>query len=154
MRSVYGGMLVQSPPRVPFFGLYGGEWRPCTGRVPTEQEWDDLRFAWAAVFGVKSNAILFARDGATLGIGAGQMSRVDASRIAVQKAGDAGLDLKGAVLASDAFFPFRDGIDAAAEAGARAIVQPGGSVRDVEVIEAANKHGMAMVLTGQRLFRH
>mgnify|MGYP001209326982 CR=1 FL=1 len=154
MRSVYGGMLVQSPPRVPFFGLYGGDWRPCTGRVPTEQEWDDLRFAWAAVFGVKSNAILFARDGATLGIGAGQMSRVDASRIAVQKAGDAGLDLKGAVLASDAFFPFRDGIDAAAEAGVRAIVQPGGSVRDVEVIEAANKHGMAMVLTGRRLFRH
>jgi len=154
MRSVYGGMLVQSPPRVPFFGLYGGEWRPCTGRVPTEQEWDDLRFAWAAVSGVKSNAILFARGGATLGIGAGQMSRVDASRLAVQKAADAGLDLKGSVLASDAFFPFPDGVDAAAEAGAKAIVQPGGSVRDVEVIEAANKHGMAMVLTGQRLFRH
>ncbi|MEC7846776.1 MAG: bifunctional phosphoribosylaminoimidazolecarboxamide formyltransferase/IMP cyclohydrolase, partial [Gemmatimonadota bacterium] len=85
---------------------------------------------------------------------AGQMSRVDASRLAVQKAADAGLDLKGSVLASDAFFPFRDGVDAAAEAGAKAIVQPGGSVRDVEVIEAANEHGMAMVLTGQRLFRH
>jgi phosphoribosylaminoimidazolecarboxamide formyltransferase/IMP cyclohydrolase len=122
--------------------------------VPTEEEWDDLRFAWAAVSGVKSNAILFARGGATLGIGAGQMSRVDASRLAVQKAADAGLDLKGSVLASDAFFPFRDGVDAAAEAGAKAIVQPGGSVRDVEVIEAANKHGIAMVLTGQRLFRH
>ena len=154
VRSVYGGILVQSPPALPFYGLDIGEWSVATSRVPTEEEWDDLRFAWAAVFGVKSNAILFARSGATLGIGAGQMSRVDASRIAVQKAADAGLDLNGAVLASDAFFPFRDGIDAAAEAGARAIVQPGGSVRDVEVIEAANKHAMTMVLTGQRLFRH
>ncbi|MED5198831.1 MAG: bifunctional phosphoribosylaminoimidazolecarboxamide formyltransferase/IMP cyclohydrolase, partial [Gemmatimonadota bacterium] len=153
-RSVYGGMLLQSPLAVPFYGLEGGDWRPVTSRVPTEEEWDDLRFAWAAVSGVKSNAILFARGGATLGIGAGQMSRVDASRLAVQKAADAGLELKGSVLASDAFFPFRDGVDAAAEAGAKAIVQPGGSVRDVEVIEAANKHGMAMVLTGQRLFRH
>ena len=153
-RSVYGGMLLQSPLALPFYGLEGEDWRPATSRVPTEEEWDDLRFAWAAVSGVKSNAILFARGGATLGIGAGQMSRVDASRLAVQKAADAGLDLKGSVLASDAFFPFRDGVDAAAEAGAKAIVQPGGSVRDVEVIEAANKHGMAMVLTGQRLFRH
>ena len=153
-RSVYGGMLLQSPLALPFYGLEGEDWRPATSRVPTEEEWDDLRFAWAAVSGVKSNAILFARGGATLGIGAGQMSRVDASRLAVQKAADAGLDLKGSVLASDAFFPFRDGVDAAAEAGAKAIVQPGGSVRDAEVIEAANKHGMAMVLTGQRLFRH
>ncbi len=153
-RSVYGGMLLQSPLALPFYGLEGEDWRPATFRVPTEEEWDDLRFAWAAVSGVKSNAILFARGGATLGIGAGQMSRVDASRLAVQKAADAGLELKGSVLASDAFFPFRDGVDAAAEAGAKAIVQPGGSVRDVEVIEAANKHGMAMVLTGQRLFRH
>ena len=153
-RSVYGGMLLQSPLALPFYGLEGEDWRLATSRVPTEEEWDDLRFAWAAVSGVKSNAILFARGGATLGIGAGQMSRVDASRLAVQKAADAGLDLKGSVLASDAFFPFRDGVDAAAEAGAKAIVQPGGSVRDVEVIEAANKHGMAMVLTGQRLFRH
>ena len=153
-RSVYGGMLLQSPLALPFYGLEGEDWRLATSRVPTEEEWDDLRFAWAAVAGVKSNAILFARGGATLGIGAGQMSRVDASRLAVQKAADAGLDLKGSVLASDAFFPFRDGVDAAAEAGAKAIVQPGGSVRDVEVIEAANEHGMAMVLTGQRLFRH
>ena len=153
-RSVYGGMLLQSPLALPFYGLEGEDWKPATSRVPTEEEWDDLRFAWAAVSGVKSNAILFARGGATLGIGAGQMSRVDASRLAVQKAADAGLDLKGSVLASDAFFPFRDGVDAAAEAGAKAIVQPGGSVRDVEVIEAANEHGMAMVLTGQRLFRH
>ena len=154
IRSVYGGVLVQSPASLPFYGLEGGQWRPATSRVPTEEEWDDLRFAWAAVSGVKSNAILFARGGATLGIGAGQMSRVDATRLAVLKAADAGLDLKGSVLASDAFFPFRDGIDAAAEAGARAIVQPGGSVRDVEVIEAANEHGMAMVFTGRRLFRH
>ncbi len=154
VRSVYGGVLVQGPPPPPFYGRDTGDWSVATGRAPTEEEWDDLRFAWAAVFGVKSNAILFARGGSTLGIGAGQMSRVDASRIAVQKAADAGLSLDGAVLASDAFFPFRDGVDAAAEAGARAIVQPGGSVRDVEVIQAANEHGMAMVFTGQRLFRH
>ena len=154
VRSVYGGMLVQDPPPPPFYGMDSGEWSLTTSRAPNEKEWDDLRFAWAVVFGVKSNAILFARDGSTLGIGAGQMSRVDASRIAVQKAADAGLELKGAVLASDAFFPFRDGVDAAAEAGVRAIVQPGGSMRDLEVIEAANEHGMAMVFTGQRLFRH
>ncbi len=154
LRSVYGGMLAQSPPLPPFYGVGSVDWSVTTERGPDEAEWDDLRFAWAAVFGVKSNAILFASGGATLGIGAGQMSRVDSSRIAVQKAADAGLDLQGAVLASDAFFPFRDGVDAAAEAGVRAIVQPGGSVRDEVVIEAANEHGMAMVFTGQRLFRH
>ena len=154
LRSVYGGMLAQSPPPPPFYGTMPVDWDVATERRPDEAEWDDLRFAWAAVFGVKSNAILFASGGATLGIGAGQMSRVDSSRIAVQKAADAGLDLTGAVLASDAFFPFRDGVDAAAEAGVRAIVQPGGSMRDDEVIEAANEHGMAMVFTGQRLFRH
>jgi len=153
-RSVYGGVLVQAPPNPPFYGVDGLEWEVATERAPTPEEEDDLRFAWGAVFGVKSNAILLARDGATLGIGAGQMSRVDASRIAVMKAGDAGLDLEGAALASDAFFPFRDGVDAAAEAGVRAIVQPGGSKRDPEVIEAANEHGIAMVLTGSRLFRH
>jgi phosphoribosylaminoimidazolecarboxamide formyltransferase/IMP cyclohydrolase len=147
-------MLAQSPPTLPFFGTMPVEWTVATQRNPDDDEWDDLRFAWAAVFGVKSNAILFASGGATLGIGAGQMSRVDSSRIAVQKAADVGLDLTGAVLASDAFFPFRDGVDAAAEAGVRAIVQPGGSMRDEEVIEAADEHGMAMVFTGQRLFRH
>jgi len=103
---------------------------------------------------VKSNAILMARDGAVLGIGAGQMSRVDSSKIAVRKAADAGLELEGSVLASDAFFPFRDGVDAAAEAGVKAIVQPGGSIRDDEVVEAADQHGIAMVFTGRRLFRH
>jgi phosphoribosylaminoimidazolecarboxamide formyltransferase / IMP cyclohydrolase len=106
------------------------------------------------VFGVKSNAIVLAKDGATLGLGAGQMSRVDSSRIAVRKAADAGLSLQGCALASDAYFPFRDGVDAAAEAGATCIVQPGGSLRDDEVIQAANEHGLAMVFTGRRLFRH
>jgi phosphoribosylaminoimidazolecarboxamide formyltransferase/IMP cyclohydrolase len=153
-RSVYGGVLVQSPPTPPFYGLAGGDWTVATRREPTPQEWNDLRFAWAAIFAVKSNAILLAADGATLGIGAGQMSRVDASRIAVRKATDAGRDLSGCVLASDAFFPFRDGVDAAAAAGVRAIVQPGGSVRDAEVIEAADEHGIAMVFTARRLFRH
>jgi phosphoribosylaminoimidazolecarboxamide formyltransferase/IMP cyclohydrolase len=153
-RSVYGGVLVQGPPNPPFYGIPGEEWKVVTERVPTEAEMNDLRFAWAAVYGVKSNAILLARDGATLGIGAGQMSRVDSSKIAVRKAGEAGLNLQGAALASDAFFPFRDGVDAAAEAGVKAIVEPGGSVRDEEVIAAANEHGMAMVFTGRRLFRH
>jgi phosphoribosylaminoimidazolecarboxamide formyltransferase/IMP cyclohydrolase len=153
-RSVYGGVLVQGPPNPPFYGIPGEEWRVVTERVPTDAEMDDLRFAWAAVYGVKSNAILLARDGATLGIGAGQMSRVDSSKIAVRKAGEAGLNLAGAALASDAFFPFRDGVDAAAEAGVKAIVEPGGSVRDEEVIAAANEHGIAMVFTGRRLFRH
>jgi len=153
-RSVYGGVLVQQPPRAPFYGLGRPGWEVATRREPTEQEWDDLAFAWGAVYGVKSNAILLARDGRTLGIGAGQMSRVDASIIAVRKAADAGLDLAESVLASDAFFPFRDGVDAAAEAGVKAIVQPGGSIRDEEVVAAADEHGIAMVFTGRRLFRH
>jgi phosphoribosylaminoimidazolecarboxamide formyltransferase/IMP cyclohydrolase len=154
-RSVYGGLLVQSPAAPPFYAESGGaDWKVVTRRPPNEDEADDLRFAWAAVYGVKSNAIVMARGGATLGIGAGQMSRVDSSRIAVQKATDAKLSLQGAVLASDAFFPFRDGVDAAAAAGVAAIVQPGGSVRDEEVIDAANEHRIAMVFTGRRLFRH
>jgi phosphoribosylaminoimidazolecarboxamide formyltransferase/IMP cyclohydrolase len=153
-RSVYGGVLMQGPPNPPYYGLDGEEWRVVTERAPTDAEMDDLRFAWAAVYGVKSNAILLARDGGTLGVGAGQMSRVDSSKIAVRKAGEAGLNLDGAALASDAFFPFRDGVDAAAEAGVKAIVEPGGSVRDEEVIAAANEHGIAMVFTGRRLFRH
>jgi phosphoribosylaminoimidazolecarboxamide formyltransferase/IMP cyclohydrolase len=153
-RSVYGGMLAQTAPLPPFYDVENPDWKVVTKRTPTDQEWDDIRFAWAAVFGVKSNAILLAKGGASLGIGAGQMSRVDSSRIAVRKAGDAGLDLKGCTLASDAFFPFRDGVDAAAEAGAKTIVQPGGSVRDEEVIAAADEHGIAMVFTGRRLFRH
>ena len=155
MRSVYGGMLVQTPPTPPWYGVEGElTLEVVTKRAPTEGEWDDLRFAWAAILGVKSNAILLARDGGVLGIGAGQMSRVDSSKIAVRKAGDAGLDLQGSVLASDAFFPFRDGVDAAAEAGVKAVIQPGGSIRDDEVIAAADEHGIAMVFTGRRLFRH
>jgi phosphoribosylaminoimidazolecarboxamide formyltransferase/IMP cyclohydrolase len=130
------------------------DWRVVTTRQPDEREWQDLRFAWRASAVVKSNAIVLARNRRTVGIGAGQMSRVDASRIAVMKARDQDVELKGAVVASDAFFPFRDGVDAAAEAGATAIIQPGGSVRDEEVIEAADEHGVAMVFTGRRVFRH
>ncbi|MDZ7271829.1 MAG: bifunctional phosphoribosylaminoimidazolecarboxamide formyltransferase/IMP cyclohydrolase, partial [candidate division KSB1 bacterium] len=113
-----------------------------------------LRFGWKVVKWVKSNAVVFVGADRTLGIGAGQMSRVDSSRIAVMKAEAAGLSLHGSVVASDAFFPFRDGVDAAAEAGATAVIQPGGSVRDDEVIAAAEEHDMAMVFTGVRHFRH
>ncbi len=154
LRGIYGGVLVQSAPVPPFFGVEDENWKLVTKRAPTAAERDDLAFAWAAVAGVKSNAILLAAGGATLGIGAGQMSRVDSSKLAVWKAGEAGLSLDGCALASDAFFPFRDGVDAAAEAGVRAIIQPGGSVRDEEVIVAADEHGIAMVFTGRRLFRH
>jgi phosphoribosylaminoimidazolecarboxamide formyltransferase/IMP cyclohydrolase len=114
----------------------------------------DLLFAWKVAKFVKSNAIVYARDNRTIGVGAGQMSRVNSARIAAIKAEHAGLALDGAVMASDAFFPFRDGIDSAAQAGIRAVIQPGGSMRDEEVIIAANEHGMAMVFTGMRHFRH
>jgi phosphoribosylaminoimidazolecarboxamide formyltransferase/IMP cyclohydrolase len=154
VRTVYGGALAQTPPNPPFYGLHDPSWKVVTSRDPSESEMDDLRFAWGAVYGVKSNAILLAREGGVVGVGAGQMSRVDSSRLAVQKASDAGLSTQGAVLASDAFFPFRDGIDAAAGAGIVAVIQPGGSIRDEEVIKAADEHGMAMVFTGRRLFRH
>jgi len=123
-------------------------------RQPTQQEWMDMLFAWKVARMVKSNAIVYAAGGCTLGVGAGQMSRVDSARIARWKASDAGLDLDAAVMASDAFFPFRDGIDTAAEAGIKAVIQPGGSMRDDEVIAAANEHGLAMVFTGVRHFRH
>jgi phosphoribosylaminoimidazolecarboxamide formyltransferase/IMP cyclohydrolase len=130
------------------------DWQVVTRRAPTTEERRDLLFAWRAVASVKSNAIVLARDGATLGIGAGQMSRVDAAFLAVHKARAAGHDTAGTALGSDAFFPFRDGVDQAAEAGVTAIVQPGGSVRDPEVIAAADDHGIAMVFTGRRTFRH
>jgi phosphoribosylaminoimidazolecarboxamide formyltransferase / IMP cyclohydrolase len=123
-------------------------------RQPDEREWQDLRFAWAAVAGVKSNAILLAKDQAAIGIGAGQMSRVDSSFLAAHKAQRAGHPTQGAVLASDAFFPFADGVDEAAAAGVTAIIQPGGSIRDAEVIAAADRHGMTMIFTGKRQFRH
>jgi len=130
------------------------EWRIVTRRAPSAQERADLLFAWRAVANVKSNAIVLARDGATIGIGAGQMSRVDASFLAVHKARSAGHATPGSVLGSDAYFPFRDGVDQAVEAGITAIVQPGGSVRDPEVIAAADEHDVAMAFTGRRLFRH
>ncbi len=155
-RGVQGGLLVQGPPEPvdPDRLAEAADVSVPTRRRPTEEEWADLGFAWAAVQAVKSNAILLAADGASIGIGAGQMSRVDAVKIAVRKAGEFEHDTEGAVLASDAFFPFRDGVDAAAEAGVGAVIQPGGSIRDDEVVEACDEHGMAMVLTGRRVFRH
>jgi phosphoribosylaminoimidazolecarboxamide formyltransferase/IMP cyclohydrolase len=125
-----------------------------TRRAPTDREMTDLLFAWKVAWFVKSNAIVYARAGATVGVGAGQMSRVVSARIASMKAADEGLEVRGSVMASDAFFPFRDGIDAAATAGVSAVIQPGGSVRDDEVIAAADEHGLAMVFTGLRHFRH
>ena len=125
-----------------------------TQRVPSKEELEAMRFAWRVVKHVKSNAIVFASHDRTLGIGAGQMSRVDSARIAVWKAKEAGLSLEGSVVASDALFPFPDGLISAAEAGATAAIQPGGSVRDEEVIAAANERGMAMVFTGHRHFLH
>ena len=130
------------------------EWKVVTRRQPTSAEMMDLQFAWRAVGSVKSNAIVLARGGATIGIGAGQMSRVDAAFLSVHKAGLSGHDTRGSVMGSDAFFPFRDGVEQAAEAGVAAIVQPGGSVRDEDVIQAANEYDIAMVFTGKRQFRH
>jgi phosphoribosylaminoimidazolecarboxamide formyltransferase/IMP cyclohydrolase len=150
-KRVRGGFLVQRRMRMAF---PEDDWKVVTSREPTEDELEDLRFAWRVAAAVKSNAIVLARGARTLGIGAGQMSRVDASRLAVMKAADQDANLAGAALASDAFFPFRDGVDAAAVAGVRAVIQPGGSVRDAEVIEAADEHGMAMIFTGRRVFRH
>jgi phosphoribosylaminoimidazolecarboxamide formyltransferase/IMP cyclohydrolase len=150
-KRVRGGVLVQE--RAPSFISDEG-WTVVTQRQPTDEERRDLLFAWRAVASVKSNAIVLTRDGATIGIGAGQMSRVDAAFMAVHKAANAGLETTGSALGSDAFFPFRDGVDQAAEAGVKAIVQPGGSVRDPEVIAAADEHGMTMVFTGRRQFRH
>jgi phosphoribosylaminoimidazolecarboxamide formyltransferase / IMP cyclohydrolase len=150
-KRVRGGFLVQDQFQ---FDPADQEWTVATERQPTEREWNDLRFAWAAVASVKSNAIVLAWDEAAIGIGAGQMSRVDSVFVAVHKARQQGHDPAGAVLASDAFFPFADSIELAMEAGITAIIQPGGSVRDAEVVEAANRHGLAMVMTGRRQFRH
>ena len=150
-RSVTGGLLAQSRDRG---DARRDSWTIATTRQPTPAELADLRFAWGVCRFVKSNAIVFARGGATLGVGAGQMSRVYATRIAAMKASDEKLALGGAVMASDAFLPFRDNLDVAAGYGIRAVVQPGGSKRDAEVIAAANEHGMAMAFTGMRHFRH
>ncbi len=148
-KQVKGGMLVQESDSKLF-----DELKVVTERNPTTQEINDLKFAWRVARMVKSNAIVYARDNMTIGIGAGQMSRITSSRIAGIKANHAGLEVNGAVMASDAFFPFRDSIDNAASEGITAIIQPGGSIRDDEVIEASNKYGISMVFTGTRHFRH
>jgi phosphoribosylaminoimidazolecarboxamide formyltransferase / IMP cyclohydrolase len=150
-RSVTGGLLAQQRD-LP--GLPPGDLAVPTRRKPAESELADLKFAWAVCKFVKSNGIVLARDRATLGIGAGQMSRVYSTRLAALKAADGKLTVAGAVMASDAFLPFRDNLDVAAQYGVRAVIQPGGSVRDAEVVAAADEHGMAMVFTGMRHFRH
>jgi len=154
-RSFLGGMLHQQRDRVdearnPWPD--GDQPKVVTKRAPTESEWTALRFAWRVCAHVKSNAVIFTSADRTLAVGAGQMSRVDAVKVAVLKAGEGAL--RQSVAASDAFFPFRDGLDALAAAGATAVVQPGGSMRDAEVIAAADEHGLAMVFTGRRHFRH
>jgi phosphoribosylaminoimidazolecarboxamide formyltransferase / IMP cyclohydrolase len=150
-RSVNGGLLVQSRDTAM---VTKADLKVVTKRAPTPAELDDLLFAWQVCKYVKSNAIVYAKERMTIGVGAGQMSRVVSSRIAALKAKDEGLTVAGAVMASDAFFPFRDGLDVAAEFGIQAVIQPGGSMRDNEVIAAADEHGIAMVLTGMRHFRH
>jgi phosphoribosylaminoimidazolecarboxamide formyltransferase/IMP cyclohydrolase len=151
LKRVGGGLLVQTPDD---FSAQAAGLKVVTKRQPTPQQIADLLFAERVAKFVKSNAIVFCGDGMTLGIGAGQMSRVDSTKIASIKAREAGLELKGSVVASDAFFPFRDGVDVLAAAGAVAVIQPGGSMRDEEVIAAADEHGLAMVFTGTRHFRH
>jgi len=150
-KRVAGGLLVQDADHgvVPEKDL-----KVVTKRAPTKQELRDLLFAWKVVKFVKSNAIVYCKEGRTIGVGAGQMSRVYSARIASIKATDAGLEVRGSVMASDAFFPFRDGLDQAAEVGVTAVIQPGSSMRDQEVIAAADQHGIAMVFTGMRHFRH
>ena len=150
-QRVAGGLLVQEPDLAM---ITPEECRVVSERAPDDEEWDSLIFALKIAKSVKSNAIVYARGERSLGIGAGQMSRVDSARIARWKAADAGLDLAGAAMASEAFFPFRDSIDKAAEAGIRSVIEPGGSMRDEEVIAAANEHGIAMVFTGIRHFKH
>ena len=150
-KRVRGGVLVQERAA----SIISDEgWTPVTKRQPTAEEYQDLLFAWRAVASVKSNAIVLVRNGATIGIGAGQMSRVDAAFIAVHKANQANHITDGSVLGSDAFFPFRDGLDVVIDAGATCVIQPGGSMRDDEVIAAADERGMAMIFTGKRQFRH
>ena len=151
MKRVGGGLLIQDADQAL---VAERDLRIVTERHPTEHEIRDLLFAWKVVKFVKSNAIVFCKDQMTIGVGAGQMSRVYSTRLAAMKAVDAGLAVKGSVMASDAFFPFRDGVDAGSEHGISAIIQPGGSIRDEEVIRAADEHGLAMVFTGMRHFRH
>jgi phosphoribosylaminoimidazolecarboxamide formyltransferase/IMP cyclohydrolase len=151
IKRVGGGWLVQDPDA---FHVAEQDFKVVTKLAPTEQQMQDLRFAWKVAKYVKSNAIVFVGNGMTLGVGAGQMSRIDSARIASIKAENAGLTLAGSAVASDAFFPFRDGLDVVVDAGASCVIQPGGSIRDDEVIAAADERGIAMVLTGTRHFRH
>jgi phosphoribosylaminoimidazolecarboxamide formyltransferase/IMP cyclohydrolase len=150
-RSIFGGALSQN---ADFTITAKEDLRVVTKRQPTEREIRDMLFSWKVVKHVKSNAIVYARDQQTIGIGTGQTSRVEASQIALAKAREEGLSLDGTAIASDAFFPFPDGVEAAAGAGATAVIQPGGSIRDEQVIDAADRLGLAMVFTGKRLFRH
>jgi len=150
-KRVRGGLLVQDRDEG---RIAAADLKVVSKRQPTAAEINDLLFTWTVAKHVKSNAIVYGRDGQTIGVGAGQMSRVYSARIAAIKAADAGLEVRGSVMASDAFFPFRDGLDSAAEVGVRAVIQPGGSIRDEEVISAADEHDIAMVFTGMRHFRH
>jgi phosphoribosylaminoimidazolecarboxamide formyltransferase/IMP cyclohydrolase len=151
LKRIGGGLLLQTPDTL---DVGAGQLKIVSRRQPTTRELADLMFAWRVAKFVKSNAIVFCADGRTVGVGAGQMSRVDSARIAALKASSAGLTLAGSAVASDAFFPFRDGVDVVAAAGAVAVIQPGGSLRDEEVIAAADEHKLAMVFTGVRHFRH
>jgi phosphoribosylaminoimidazolecarboxamide formyltransferase/IMP cyclohydrolase len=150
-KRVGGGLLLQSADEL---CLDEAALSVVTTKQPSEEQMRDLMFAWKVAWFVKSNAIVYARDLHTVGVGAGQMARITSARIAGMKANDAGLPVPGSVMASDAFFPFRDGIDAAAGEGITAVIQPGGSMRDAQVIDAANEHDIAMVFTGVRHFRH
>ena len=150
-KRVGGGLLVQTADEA---RITQSDIKVVTKRVPSEQEMRDLLFAWKVAKYVKSNAIVYCKDTMTVGVGAGQMSRVDSARIAAIKAENNKMTVKGSVVASDAFFPFRDGLDVLAQAGATAVIQPGGSVRDAEVIAAADEQNIAMVFTGFRHFRH
>ncbi len=154
MKSVSGGFLIQEKDKIESGNLTNLGFRVVTKRKPTPDEERDLHFAWKVAAFVKSNAIVFAQNGLTIGIGAGQMSRIYSARLAGMKAKDAGFSVSGAVMASDAFFPFRDGIDEAVKQGVTAVIQPGGSMRDEEVIEAANDNAITMVFTGRRHFKH
>jgi phosphoribosylaminoimidazolecarboxamide formyltransferase/IMP cyclohydrolase len=151
IRKVIGGVLVQDPDQ---HRIHPGDLKVVTKRKPTDEELQALLFAWRVAKHVKSNAIVYTTSDRTLGIGAGQMSRVDSSKIAALKAQSAGLDLHGCAVASDAFFPFADGLLEAVKVGATAVIEPGGSIRDDEVIKAADEHNIAMVFTGIRHFRH
>ena len=150
-RSIFGGALKQD---ADLLSVNKEELEVVTDRKPTDNEWTDLLFSWKVVRHIKSNAIVYAKDGRTLGIGSGQTSRVDSSEIAVAKARKEGLGLEGSAIASDAFFPFADGLIEIVNCGADSVIQPGGSVRDQEVIDAANKKNISMVFTGIRHFKH